>query len=77
MTSELYRACRKAVHVIATDGRILKAGRATLFILAEIGYPGWLIHPLTWPPLIWLVEWGYRLVAQNRPFFSKFLFTHE
>ncbi len=77
MTSELYRACQKAVHIITTDGRILRAGRASMFVLAEIGYPPWLIHPLTWPPLIWLVELGYQLVVQNRSFFSKFLFTHE
>lgn len=77
MTSELYRACQKAVHIITTDGQILRAGRASMFVLAEIGYPRWLICPLTWPPLIWLVELGYQLVAQNRSFFSKFLFTHE
>ena len=77
MTPELNRACREAVHVITTDGRVLRAGQASLFVLVEIGYPDWLIYPLTWPPLLWLVELGYRLVAQNRSFFGKFLFTHE
>jgi predicted DCC family thiol-disulfide oxidoreductase YuxK len=77
MTPELYRACQEAVHVITPAGRILRAGRASLFILQEVGYPRWLIRPLSWPPLVWLVELGYQLVAQNRSFFSKFLFTRE
>jgi predicted DCC family thiol-disulfide oxidoreductase YuxK len=77
MTPRLYQACRRAVHVITADGRILKAGRASVFILAEIGYPSWLIRPFTRPPLVWFTELGYYLVAHNRPFFSKFLFTRE
>jgi predicted DCC family thiol-disulfide oxidoreductase YuxK len=77
MTPQLFQACRAAVHVITSEGRVLKAGRASLVVLEEIGYPQWLIRPLTWPPLIWFVEWGYRLVADNRPFFGKFLFTRE
>jgi predicted DCC family thiol-disulfide oxidoreductase YuxK len=77
MTEELYRACRQAVHVITAEGRILRAGRASMFVLEEIGFPPWLIRPLTWPPLVWFTELGYRLVANNRGFFSKFLFTRE
>ncbi len=76
MTPELYQACGQAVHVLAADGRILTDGRATLFVLAELGYPRWLVRPFTWPPLVWLVEAGYRLVANHRPFFSKFMFTN-
>jgi predicted DCC family thiol-disulfide oxidoreductase YuxK len=74
MTPELEAACRRAVHVLTADGRTLKAGRASLFVLEAVGYPRWLIRPLTWPPLIWAVELGYKIVAANRPFFSKFLF---
>jgi predicted DCC family thiol-disulfide oxidoreductase YuxK len=77
MTPELYAACRRAVHVITTDGRIVKAGRAAMFVLAEIGYPYWLVRPLIWPPLVWFTELGYWLVANNRPFFGKFFFTRE
>ena len=75
MTSDLYAACQKAVHVITANGRVLKAGRATLFVLAQIGYPSFIIGLLNAPPFIWAVEWGYHLVATNRPFFSRFLFT--
>lgn len=77
MTAELYKACRQAVHVITADGCIIKAGRAAMFVLEAIGYPRWLVRPFTWPPLVWLTELGYWLVANHRPFFSKFLFTRE
>lgn len=77
MTDELYRACRQAVHVITAEGEILRAGRASMYVLAEIGYPRWLIRPLIQPPLVWFTELGYRFVADNRSFFSKFMFTRE
>lgn len=77
MTPQLYRACERAAHVITAEGQILKAGRATLFILGEIGYPAWLIRLLNQPPLVWLVELGYAIVARNRGFFAKFLFTRQ
>jgi predicted DCC family thiol-disulfide oxidoreductase YuxK len=77
MTPQLYAACQRAAHVITADGRIIKAGRAGMFLLEELGYPGWLVRPFTWPPLVWLTELGYWLIANNRMFFSKFLFTRE
>ncbi len=77
MTPQLYEACRQAVHIVTVGGRVIKAGRASLFILEQLGYSKWLIRPLTWPPLIWGVELSYWLVAHNRPFFSKFLFTGQ
>jgi len=77
MTPELYEACQQAAHVITADGRVIKAGRAGMFLLEALGYPRWLVRPFTWPPLVWLTELGYRLVANNRMFFSRFLFTRE
>ena len=77
MTPQMYRACALAVHVVTADGRVLRAGRAGLFVLEQLGYPRWLVRPLTWPPLVWLTELGYKLVATNRSFFSKFLFTRD
>ena len=77
MTPQLSQACEEAIHVITTQGQVLKAGRAAMFILEEIGYPRWLVRPFTWPPLVWFTELGYRIVAEHRPFFSKFLFTKE
>ena len=70
MTPELAAACGKAVHVLTADGQLLRAGRASLFVLAETGHP-WLARILGLPPLVWLVELGYAIVARNRSFFSR------
>ncbi len=78
MTPPLFDACEKAVHVISADGQVIKAGRAAMFILQEIGYyPRWLTRLLTGYPLVWFTELGYRLVAENRGLFSKLMFTRE
>ena len=72
MTDALARRCARAVHVITPAGTILTAGRAGLCILGLIGYPR-LARALAVPPLVWLVELGYWVVARNRGFFSRFL----
>lgn len=77
MTPQLRRACRQAVHVITAEGQTMRAGRAGLFVLEAIGVPRLLVWPFTRPPLVWLAEWGYRLVADHRSFFGRFLFTKE
>lgn len=77
MTPELYEACKHAVHVMTVDGQILRAGRAAIFTLEEIGYPKWLVRPLRVPPLVWFTEIGYQIVARNRTFFSRFLFVEK
>jgi hypothetical protein len=76
MTPELHDACRQAVHVIAVDGRILRAGRASLFVLDRIGFV-WLARPFTIPPFVWIAEFAYLVVSRNRPFFSRFLFRND
>lgn len=73
MTPALYAACERAVHVVTADGRVLRAGRASLFVLEQIGYRR-TARVLGLPPCIWGVEWGYRLVAGHRGFFARFLF---
>jgi predicted DCC family thiol-disulfide oxidoreductase YuxK len=73
MTPALYRACSQAVHVIDDQGAIRRGGRATLFILEQEGW-GPVARFLSLPPLIWLVEMLYRLVATNRLLFSRFFF---
>lgn len=76
MTPALAQACEIAMHVVLTDGTVLKAGRAWLYILEHIGWP-LTARFLRLPPMIWCVELGYRFVARNRVFFSKFLYTSE
>jgi predicted DCC family thiol-disulfide oxidoreductase YuxK len=73
MTPELYRACSEAIHVIDQEGSIRRGGRAMLFILEQEGW-GPIARFFSLPPLIWLVEMGYRLVAANRLLFSRFFF---
>jgi predicted DCC family thiol-disulfide oxidoreductase YuxK len=76
MTPSLSAACEKAVHVVRADGTVLRAGRACLFILEELGW-GRFARLLARPPFVWAVELGYRIVAHNRSLFARFLFTGE
>ena len=76
MTEALYERCARAIHVIAPDGHILRAGKAVLFLLEHCGYQR-TARVLRIPPLVWLVELGYWIVARNRRFFARFLFRKE
>lgn len=68
--------CARAVHVALPDGRFLRAGRAALYVLDMLGFHR-LARVGSLPPLIWAVEVGYWIVARNRAFFARFLFTRE
>jgi predicted DCC family thiol-disulfide oxidoreductase YuxK len=72
MTPELRAACRQAVHVRTMDGRWLRGGRASLFVLERVGWPR-AARVAARPPLVWIVDAGYALVARNRAFFSRLL----
>ncbi len=72
MSRELETACAEAVHIITPDGRVLRAGRAVLFALSALGYRRSTRLLLT-PPFIWLVEIGYRLVADNRHHLTRWI----
>lgn len=77
MTPALRAASRRAVQVITVDGRRLAAGRASLFVLARIGWHPVLTSLATLPPFIWAVEFGYRLVADHRRLAARIFFTQE
>ena len=72
MTATLSKACARAVHVVRTDGKVLRGGRAVLFILERTGL-GAPAQLLARPPFIWVVELAYLTVARYRTFFSRFL----
>ncbi len=72
MTPALREACKRALHAVTSSGTILSAGRATLFVWEQLGHPA-SARALRIPPLIWAVELGYRIVANNRTFFSRLL----
>ncbi len=73
MTPELAAACELAMHVLCADGRVLRAGQASLYILSELGWPR-IAGLFSIPPMIWFVEFGYRIVVSNRVFFDRLLF---
>jgi predicted DCC family thiol-disulfide oxidoreductase YuxK len=72
MTPHLRAACAAALHVITPDGQVLRAGKATLFMLEKIGWAG-LARVLAFPPFVWFVELGYAFVAANRSVLSRLL----
>lgn len=69
-------ALRRGVHVFTADGRVLRGGRAVLFIAEQLGY-GWIARPLSLPPLVWLVEGIYWLIARFRGKLSRWLRLSE
>ena len=73
MTPALREACSRAVHLITPDGAVLRAARACLWILERTGHPV-LARVLSVPPLVWLAELGYWLVARNRQLASRVMF---
>ncbi|MCG8425397.1 MAG: DUF393 domain-containing protein [Proteobacteria bacterium] len=76
LTPELRAACARAIHVVTNDGDIVRAGRAVLYILERCGWR-WRARLLALPPLVWLVELGYRVVARNRRSFARFFFRRD
>ena len=73
MTPELTAACEREVHVLCADGRVLRAGRASLYVLSGLGWRRTSVF-FSLQPMIWFVELGYRIVASNRAFFDRLLF---
>jgi predicted DCC family thiol-disulfide oxidoreductase YuxK len=70
MTPLLQIQAQRAVQLITTDGRQLSGGRAALFALRETGWHPNLIRLLEHRPFAWVVDFGYRIVAANRPRFD-------
>ena len=73
MTPELAEACGQAMHILCRDGTLLRAGRAALFLAAEMGWRR-TSRFLSIPPMIWFVELGYALVARNRVLAGRVFF---
>jgi len=76
LTPELERACARAVHLVAPDGTVYRAGRAVLKALDVVGYRFWARLGML-PPFIWFIELGYWIVARNRRWFSKLMFRRR
>jgi hypothetical protein len=76
VSPELREACRSAVHVMTQNGKILRAGHATLFLMEQVGYV-WTARFLSVIPIIWAVEMGYWIMARHRKFFARFFFKND
>ncbi len=61
------------MHVITREGQTLRAGRASLFLLAHTRWTR-LGRLAARRPIVWLVELGYWLMARNRMLFSRVFF---
>lgn len=72
MTPLLQIQARRAVQLITMDGRQLSGGAAVLFALRETGWHPRFIRLLEHRPFIWGVDFGYHIVAANRPHFTWF-----
>ena len=73
MSADLRERCARAGHVVTPDGAVLSAGRASLYVLGTIGWRR-SAALLSAPPLVWLVELGYRFVARHRGTLGRWLF---
>ena len=77
MTDDLARRCEDAIHIVASDGRVVaRAGRAALMMIEDLGWPRFAAL-LRLRPFVWFVELGYKMVANHRPLFARFFFTRE
>ncbi len=76
MTPSLRAACVQAVHVVRANGQVLRGARAWLYVLEHIGW-GRFARFLALPPMVWVMELGYRIVASHRSFFARFMFRSE
>lgn len=74
ISPQLRAACRDSVHVVKSDGAILRGGRAVLFCGQQTRWHQ-LARLAQWPIFLPLVEMGYALIAKNRRLVSKFLFV--
>lgn len=75
LTPQVRARCERAVHVITRRGQILSGGRACFFVLEEAAgnrFVKRLARLMRSFPLVIPVEIGYRIVASNRGFFSRF-----
>lgn len=77
MTPERLEVARRAMIVITEDGKQLTGGDAVLYVLQGVGWKAPLMRILRKPPFIWAVNGGYRIVANNRQFFSRIFFPGQ
>ena len=75
MTPHFRKLAPKTLLVFSPGGQVYSHARAVLFVYKKLGYH--FVTPFWYAPLRWPIELGYRILAGNRIFFSKFLFREE
>jgi predicted DCC family thiol-disulfide oxidoreductase YuxK len=63
---------RTAMHVVLSDGGVLRAMDAVRAAYAALGL-GWLVAPTAWPGIRRLADGSYRFLARHRLAFSRLL----
>lgn len=76
LAPSLKEACSQAMHVIKTDGTVIRGGRAMMFCGLFTPFSGWARIGL-WPIFLPFIEIGYKFVANHRTLISKFFFRNE
>ena len=76
LAPSLKEACSHAVHVIKSDGEVIRAGRAMMFCGLFTRFSGW-ARIAMWPLFLPFIEVGYAFVARNRNLVSKLFFKTE
>ena len=73
MNPAMRDAAARALHVIEPDGTVHTASKAVLHVYEHLG---WRVSTavLGTPPLSWGVEGAYRVFANNRRFFARWIF---
>lgn len=77
MTDDLLRVSQRSMIVVTNHGRQLVGGRAVLFVLHEVGWHPAIVGIAARRPFVWVVDAGYRIVANNRQLFSRFFFRNR
>lgn len=72
MTDAIFERCDQAVHIVLPDGTVKSGGDACRYLLKGSRRP-WLGEALDLPPISWLLEPGYNVVARHRRLLGKIL----
>lgn len=72
MTDALRDACAESMHVVLPNGEMYVGDRAVVHVYEQLGYGAVALFRL--PPLSWATPWMYKTFANNRRFFSRFVF---
>lgn len=75
MTPALQEACAGAMHVILPDGSMQIGDKSVIYVYETLGYG--IASVFRYPPLSWVTPSMYRLLANNRRTFARFVFRDE